>query len=338
VALSIFVRSEAPRSGPQPFDPGRHMRQVAQLVSTVFADELDDRGRSALREMEFAGRLSPFLGGLTSLALFSDDLYGYVWTEDGRVVGNVSLQQGDESGLRWRISNVAVLPEYRGHGIARTLMQQTLREIARRAGAWAILQVRAGNEVAHRLYLALGFADVCRDGLWRLPASSGHTTAPDLAVPLEPLRTLTGSEWLELARAARPQLAQWVAPLNPADYQIGLGRLAGEALGRWTGAFRVERWAFWEHGRLMGAVETRSDVFESTDLLRFAVRPEARGRVENALLARGLRSLSRRGYRPVLVEHSGDHAEGVLALETAGFKVERDLTTMRRQMRPDDKR
>ena len=74
------------------------MRQVAQLVSTVFADELDDRGRSALREMEFAGRLSPFLGGLTSLALFSDDLYGYVWTEDGRVVGNVSLQQGDESG------------------------------------------------------------------------------------------------------------------------------------------------------------------------------------------------------------------------------------------------
>ena len=173
------------------------MRQVAQLVSTVFADELDDRGRSALREMEFAGRLSPFLGGLTSLALFSDDLYGYVWTEDGRVVGNVSLQQGDESGLRWRISNVAVLPEYRGRGIARTLMQETLREIARRAGAWTILQVRAGNEVAHRLYLALGFVDVCRDGLWRLPASSGHPPGADPAVPLEPLRTLTGSEWLE---------------------------------------------------------------------------------------------------------------------------------------------
>ena len=138
--------------------------------------------------------------------------------------------------------------------------------------------------------------------------------------------------------AARPQLAQWVAPLNPADYQIGLGRLAGEALGRWTGAFRVERWAFWEHGRLMGAVETRSDVFESTDLLRFAVRSDARGRVESALLARGLRSLSHRGYRPVLVEHSGDHAEGVLALEAVGFKVERDLITMRRQMRPDDNR
>jgi hypothetical protein len=89
----------------------------------------------------------------------------------------------------------------------------------------------------------------------------------------------------------------------------------------------------------MGAVETRSDVFESTDLLRFAVRSEARGRVENALLVRGMRSLANRaGHRPVLVEHSGDHAEGVLALEAAGFRVERDLITMRRQMRPVDKR
>ena len=254
------------------------------------------------------------------------------------MVGNVSLQQGDDSGLRWRITNVGVLPEYRGRGIARTLMRETLREIARRAGAWAILQVRAGNELAHRLYLELGFVDVCRDGIWRLQAPPEHPFGTDPTVPLEPLHTLTGSEWLDLARTARPQLAQWVAPLNPADYRIGLGRLAGEALGRWTGAFRVERWAFWDHGRLMAAVETRSDVFESTDLLRFAVRPDARGRVENALLARGLHSLARRGGRPVLAEHSGDHAEGVLALEAAGFEVERDLITMRRQMKPDDKR
>jgi len=338
VAASIFARTEAARNGPQPFDAGLHMRQVAQLVGKVFAAELDDRGRSALRDMEFAGRLSPFLGGITSLALFSDELYGYVWIEDGRVVGNVTLQQGDDSGLRWRITNVAVLSEYRRRGIARILMQETLRDIARRAGAWAILQVRAGNDLAHRLYLDMGFADICRDGLWRLPAPPARPPEPDPAVPLEPLRTLTGSEWLDLARGARPPLAQWVAPLNPADYQVSLGRLMGEALGRWTGTFRVERWAFWEQGRLIAAVETRADAFGGTDILRFAVRPDARGRVESALVARGLRSLAGRSWRPVLVEHSGDHLEGVAALEAAGFKVERDLVTMRRPIRPEDQR
>ena len=44
--------------------------------------------------------------------------------------------------------------------------------------------------------------------------------------------------------------------------------------------------ALWEHGRLMGAVETRAGIFSGTDILRFAVRPEARGRVEPALVAR----------------------------------------------------
>ena len=337
MAASIFARSEAARNGPQPFDAGLHMRQVAQLVGKVFANELDDRGRSALREMEFAGRLSPFLGGITSLALFNDELYGYVWIEDGRVVGNVTLQQGDDTGLRWRITNVGVLPEYQRRGIARTLMQETLHEIARRAGAWAILQVRASNDLAHRLYLDMGFTDVCRDGLWRLSAFPARPPEPDPAVPLEPLRTLTGSDWLDLARGSRAPLAQWIAPLNPADYQVGLGRLVGETLGRWTGTFRVARWAFWEHGRLLGAVETRADIFGGTDLLRFAVRPEARGRVEGALVARGLLSLAGKSWRPVIVEHSGDHVEGVAALERAGFKVERDLVTMRRPIRPEDK-
>ena len=182
----------APRDGPRPFDPGRHMRQVAQLVGQVFADELDERGRGALREMEIAGRLSPFLGGLTSLALFSDEIYGQVWVEGGRVVGNVTLQEADFSGLRWRITNVAVLPEYRGRGIARILMQETLREIAVRAGAWAILQVRAGNDAACRLYRSLGFADVTRDGIWQLPSTPARLPELDPQVRLEPFRALTG--------------------------------------------------------------------------------------------------------------------------------------------------
>ncbi len=338
MAAFVIVRSDASRDGPQPFDPGRHMRQVAQLVSTVFADELDERGRSALREMELAGRLSPFLGGLTSLALFDDALFGQVWVEGGRVIGNVSLQEADGSGLRWRITNVAVLPEYRGRGIARSLMRETLHEIARRGGAWAILQVRAMNEAACGLYRSLGFTYVCRGGVWQLPSPPARVPAPDPQVPLEPLRTMTGEEWLELARAARPSLAQWVEPLNPEAYRLTTGRRLGELLGRWTRFHVVERWAVWEQDRLMGAVESRADAFGGTDRMRFAVRPEARGRLENALVAQGLRSLAELGWRPIIVEHSGDHVEGVAALEATGFRVQRDLITMRRQITPEDKR
>jgi hypothetical protein len=55
-------------------------------------------------------------------------------------------------------------------------------------------------------------------------------------------------------------------------------------------------------------------------------------------VARGLLSLAGRGRRPIVVQHSGDHAEGVAALAAAGFHVQRDLITMRRAITPADTR
>jgi ribosomal protein S18 acetylase RimI-like enzyme len=338
MASYAVIRSESSGDGLQAFDPARHMREVAELVGSVFADELDNRGRGAVRDMRLAGSLSPFLGGLLSMALFNDAIAGYVWVKDGRVVGNVTLQSMDGIGSRWRISNVAVTPEHRGQGIARALMQASVREIAERGGNWALLQVRADNDIAHRLYLNLGFADICRDGAWRLPVPPARPTAIDLGVKFEPLHVGAGRLWLELARAARPALAQWAEPLNPSDYTMTLERWTGESLGKLTGLYAVERWAVWHGDILNAALETVSNALTGQDTLRFAVRPTVRGSLEAAIMARGLRSLAARGRRPVVVQHSGDHSEGVAALSAAGFLVQRDLITMRRALTPADSR
>ena len=251
MAASIFVRSEAQRSGPQPFDAGLHMRQVAQLVGKVFANELDDRGRGALREMEFAGRLSPFLGGVTSLALFSDELYGYVWIEDSRVVGNVTLQQGDDPGCAgalptWRCSAGVSGPRHRSNADA--------GDTARNC--------RAGRRLGHpRCTPATIWPTGCiwtwvsptcaGDGSWRLPALPACTPGPIRGLCSEPLRTLTGSESLDLAARLPSAISAMDRAAQSRGYQLSLGRLVGEALGHWTRACRVERWAYWEHGRLL---------------------------------------------------------------------------------------
>jgi ribosomal protein S18 acetylase RimI-like enzyme len=310
------------------------MRQVAHLVATVFADELDSRGRGALREMQFVGRLSPMLGDTLSMALFNEYISGHVWVEGGQVVGNVTLQSIDQAGSRWRISNVAVLPAYRRRGIARALMLESLREVAQRQGNWAVLQVRADNDAAHELYLSLDFTDVARDAVYRLPAPPQRIAEP--AVALEPLRPLTGGELLDLARASRSALAQWADPIRSQDYQIGLGKVAGEWLGRLTGFHRVERWGDWGNKMLLGAVETQANMSNDYFTMRMAVRPSARGQLESALVARGLLSLAAAGSSPVLIEHDGEHTEATDALLKAGFKAQRDLITMRRAMKPQD--
>jgi ribosomal protein S18 acetylase RimI-like enzyme len=333
VSAYILSRPEA-RDGPQPFDPARHMRQVANLVGAVFADELDSRGRGALREMQFVGRLSPMLGDTLSMALFNEYISGHVWVEGGQVVGNVTLQSIDQAGSRWRISNVAVLPGFRRRGIARALMLESLREVAQRQGNWSVLQVRADNIGAHDLYLSLGFADVARDAVYRLPAPPAQPAQPEIA--LEPLRTLTGAGLLDLARASRSALAQWADPIRAQDYYVGLGRAAGEWLGRLTRAHRVERWGVWGDKMLLGAVETRASISSDVFTMRMTVRPSARGALETSLVARGLMSLADAGSSPVMVEHDGEHVEGTEALVRAGFRAQRDLITMRRAVKPQD--
>ncbi|MCG0276351.1 MAG: ribosomal protein S18-alanine N-acetyltransferase [Thermosediminibacteraceae bacterium] len=58
------------------------------------------------------------------------------------------------------VTNVAVLPEYRGKGIGELLMRSLMR-IARENGAKAMtLEVRKSNYVAQNLYSKLGFEPV----------------------------------------------------------------------------------------------------------------------------------------------------------------------------------
>lgn len=60
------------------------------------------------------------------------------------------------------INNVAVKPEFRGHGIGRMLMKTALNWGRERDARQAVLEVRAGNERAHQLYRGCGFEVIGR--------------------------------------------------------------------------------------------------------------------------------------------------------------------------------
>ena len=49
MAVFSLSRNESLEPRVYPFDPRKHMRQVADLVGAVFADEIDADGRSVLR-------------------------------------------------------------------------------------------------------------------------------------------------------------------------------------------------------------------------------------------------------------------------------------------------
>jgi ribosomal protein S18 acetylase RimI-like enzyme len=85
-----------------------------------------------------------------------DFLRGFIWEEDGQPVGLVNVSRIGSSN-DWMIANVAVLPAYRGRGIARKLVAAAVELAEARRAQQVILDVVKGNTPAFQLYNSMDF-------------------------------------------------------------------------------------------------------------------------------------------------------------------------------------
>ncbi len=82
------------------------------------------------------------------LILNDDEIIGYAGTW-------ISFEEA-------QITNVAVVPEYRGNGNGRALMEELIRRVKEKGVTAMTLEVRPSNAVALGLYESLGFKDCGR--------------------------------------------------------------------------------------------------------------------------------------------------------------------------------
>ena len=88
------------------------------------------------------------------LAKPSSICLGAVDVEKEEIVGYLIISRYVDA---WHVMNIAVAPEYRRRGIARSLMERLFEVTARDARRGYTLEVRVSNEAAIRLYEELGF-------------------------------------------------------------------------------------------------------------------------------------------------------------------------------------
>jgi ribosomal protein S18 acetylase RimI-like enzyme len=318
-------------AGIRPFDIGTDLRPVAELIADAFAHELDPRGSAALREM----RIMSHIGGVLKLLNRStgefDDLFGgFVWLEEGKVVGNVTVQRGERTGSRWQIANVAVAPAYRGRGIARQLVAHALDHIRENAGQWAVLQVYERNVVARTLYDHLGFEVVAGNTELRLSKTPNFAEAP------EPpnFTAFSVNQWQPLYDLANNQLgtqAQWWRSLRRVDFQLTFEQQLLEWFWRTAGRSQVYRWAVQRYRHHFDAALLLTAMrWRGVHQLKLWVRPEQYGQHEEALLGWALARLQAYPRWPVQLSLPHDHAAGLTAAQRHGFQVQQTLLTMRR--------
>jgi ribosomal protein S18 acetylase RimI-like enzyme len=323
--VASILRKRRVQTGVRPFDPYRDLGAVAELIGTAFGDDLDPAGRAALEEMRRVARWGTLLGwlyqpGWGSMGATS----GFVWVEEGCVVGNVSLRRA----LAWEgflIGNVAVHPDWQGRGIAGALMEAALDEIAAQGGRWVGLEVEADNPVALGLYERLGLTEIGRMlhmlRLAGLPWDGRVQPHPSLRRG----RRRDSAALVDLVHAVVPEAQRPLLELRLEDYQLGWRR----ALNQFLEGRREVWWVIEEKGVVCAAVRVLCERGGRPDRLEVLVLPEHSGRFEDVLVKQAMVSLhgAPKNMVEVLLPSSTDSL--VAALERDGFQTLRVLVQMR---------
>jgi ribosomal protein S18 acetylase RimI-like enzyme len=331
----MTLAAESDRSGPRPLDLRRDLKQVAALIEEAFGPELDAAGWAALRELRMAARLGPLLHWLTPSGQRADYLNGFVWIEDGQLVGNVTVQRLHQFPSRYIIANVAVQAHYRGRGIASELMRLALDYIVQQGGTWAMLQVREDNDIALGMYQRLGFAPVMTEHRLLLERLSPVEALPfPQEGELRPLGSGHRTELRYLLSRALPRAARWWHPYRHAGFREGSSSVVQRSLSRWLNVGHRMRWGLFLGGELQGVLDV--DVFlydqHRVDLLLY---PELRAMWSAPLLSVALAYLQQFPARPVQAVLYDYQQPAIEALRAWGFQPFVTLVNMRKRLRAE---
>lgn len=313
-------------SGLRPLSLSRDLISVADLIAQAFADDMDDSGRAAVREMRLLGRLSFIFSWLDVFEPQGEGLLpGFVWIEENKVVGNATVRRLNAYTRGWMIGNVAVKPEWRGRGIARSLMNGCIDLSRQRTADWVALQVRSDNAIARRLYESMGFRSI-GETIELARAGSDRPARPERArVGL--LRTAQRRDTpalFKLAQAAQPDAMRWIEPQYRSQFEVGLDqRLSDFLSGTWAKMQVIEL-----DQDIIGAASIKMNRRTRTGRLGVWATPAYRGQVEQTLVDAVLSEVPA-STRSITARIAGDHIEGCDALLSRRFTTLRRLTSMR---------
>jgi ribosomal protein S18 acetylase RimI-like enzyme len=324
----------------RPLNIVRDLPRVANLVEKCFADTMDADGRSYIQQMRRAGQDNVFLRWASSaVETASMPLSGYIWEENGDIIGNVSLIPYRHARKKYYlIANVAVRPEYRKRGIGRALTVAAMQHAKQRRADETWLHVRDDNPGAIGLYRSLGFAELARRTTWQAqPDRNAGVGSFGVAITKRTARDWPTQEtWL---RRLYPDLLTWYQPMPWNSLHPGVW----PALYRFMSDYNVRHWVA-RAGT--GTTVARTDSFPSalvswqammgrSDQLWVAVPSEGNEGVLTTLLLHARHELS---WREKI---SLDFPAGqfTASIEAAGFHLHRTLLWMKSdETSPDENR
>jgi ribosomal protein S18 acetylase RimI-like enzyme len=306
----------------RPLNVLRDLSAVADLIELCFSPTMDNDGQRYLSDMRRASRDDSFLRWASRMSeTASMPLMGYVWEQDGRIVGNASLIPFRDKGKRiYLIANVATHPDYRRRGIGRALTERVMKQARDKKASAIWLHVRDDNPGAIKLYQDLGFQEMARRTTWQ--GSPDHR----LSVPENKIQLVS--------RHSRfwPLQQEWLRRLYPKDlswYQSWNTTALRPGLWNWLYLlfidFSVKQWAAVRNDELLATLTWMPHGGRTESLYAATGSPATSREALTSLLIHARRTIT---YPPYLtLDYPAD--EMTDAILDAGFTPRRTLLWMR---------
>ena len=329
--LNFGIRRRSKQyTGVRPLDVRGDAHQVVPLLEKVFNQNLSHQGDRAL------GPLFPLRWPWQA----APPVPGFVYVQEGEVVGNVSLMPSKTAG-RYLVANVAVHPDQRRLGVGRAMMEAVIAYVKQRSGEKIVLQVEEQNVGAADLYRSLGFADIGVSEQWQTSygslrrVHSAYPVSPRRpdhfdAFSIQPIRPEHGAVAYQLDAAMHPLEMNWPDPPHADYYQRGFKQWWENLV---EGRHR-EIWVVTTPDKKMIGVGVIETDWGRPYVMRIRILPRWRGEVARPLLAKLVRRLHYLANRPVQLNHLKEDTAVTDLLSDAGFRRQRTLVTMSLRLTP----
>jgi ribosomal protein S18 acetylase RimI-like enzyme len=322
-AITVPILTKTPQL--RPLNVFRDLPGVADLVEKCFADTIDSEGRRYLQQMRRAGQDNAFMRWASNaVENASMPLSGYVWEENGEIIGNVSLIPYHHKQKKiYLIANVAVRPDFRRRGIGRALTNTAMQHARQRRANATWLHVRADNPGAIALYTNLGFQELARRTMWQAKPDQNAVLREGPAVTIDrryPRDWSLQQSWLG---RLYPDLMTWYQAMPWRSLLPGLGPL----IYRFLMDYDVRHWVARTTAGGPSAILSWQAMTDKNDRLLAAVPPAGSEHALTTLLITARCSLP---WRQTLTLDfpAGEYSTSI---EAAGFHPQRTLLWMKLQ-------
>jgi ribosomal protein S18 acetylase RimI-like enzyme len=300
-------------------DPWRDGRAVASLLESAFRDEIiDDTGQRLINSLRNYGMFDALAFGFGA---------GFVWVEEGQVVGNASVQRNFTRRDTWVIGNVATALSYRNRGIGRAVVEACVNYAMNKGARFVALQADVTNAPAVHLYEKIGFERLGEVSHYMRPSvrtQPAHT--PDTGAILKARWSDRHAVWA-LAMRNTPDVLTYADPYDAGMYRLGARWSLMNALNG-----NPEQWMVLPSPRphaLAGAVRTRVNLEGSNHFVELLLSDEASLDEGRALLRKGLARFDEFIAKPIYAAQSHPHEAAHAALFAERFQLTRTLVHMR---------